>query len=65
MRPFKRVSDPDPYWILILIGQWIRIRIRSGQWIPQNDPQKWKSLKNFMFGGLKASAVAWTSFIDP
>jgi len=24
-----RVSDPDPYWIRIQSGQWIRIRIRN------------------------------------
>jgi hypothetical protein len=29
-----RVSDPDPYWIRIQSGQWIRIRIRN----PDPDP---------------------------
>jgi hypothetical protein len=34
-----RVSDPDPDWIRIQSGQWIRIRIRN----PDSDPggQKW------------------------
>jgi hypothetical protein len=31
---FFRVSDPDPYWIRIQSGQWIRIRIRN----PDPDP---------------------------
>ena len=35
-----RVADPDPYpdpdWIRIQSGQWIRIRIQEGK----NDPQK-------------------------
>jgi hypothetical protein len=45
-----RVADPDPYWIRIQLGQWIRIRN------PDPDPggQKCltkvkKKLKNFMF----------------
>jgi hypothetical protein len=25
----RKVSDPDPYWIRIQLGQWIRIRIRN------------------------------------
>ncbi len=29
-----RVADPDPYWILIQSGKWIRIQ--EGK----NDPQK-------------------------
>jgi hypothetical protein len=34
-RPIKiSVSDPDPYWIRIQSGQWIRIRIRN----PDPDP---------------------------
>ncbi len=34
-----RVADPDPNWIRIQSGQWIRIRIRN----PDPDPggQKW------------------------
>ncbi len=33
-----RVADPypDPDWIQIQLGQWIRIRIQEGK----NDPQK-------------------------
>ncbi len=31
---FIRVSDPDPDWIRIQSGQWIRIRIRN----PDPDP---------------------------
>ncbi len=31
-----RVEDPDPDWIRIQSGQWIRIRIEEGK----NDPQK-------------------------
>jgi hypothetical protein len=34
MYPLGRVSDPDPYWIRIQSGQWIRIRIRN----PDLDP---------------------------
>ncbi len=30
----SRVSDPDPYWIRIQSGQWIRICIRD----PDPDP---------------------------
>ncbi len=62
------VSDPDPDWI----------RIQSGQWIPDPDPggQKWPTkieknyeisyfeVLNVLFWGLKASPVAWTSFVD-
>jgi hypothetical protein len=46
MMDIFRVSDPDPYWIRIQSGQWIRsgsgpvfgIRIQEGK----NDPQKKK-----------------------
>ncbi len=31
-----RVVDPDPDWIRIQSGLWIRIRIQEGK----NDPQK-------------------------
>jgi hypothetical protein len=27
--PVGRVADPDPDWIRIQLGQWIRIRIRN------------------------------------
>jgi hypothetical protein len=30
------VVDPDPDWIRIQVGPWIRIRIQEGK----NDPQK-------------------------
>ncbi len=30
--------EPDPYWIRIQSGLWIRIRIQEGK----NDPQKYK-----------------------
>jgi hypothetical protein len=35
-----RVADPDPDWILIQLGQWIRIRIRVRIQEGKNDPQK-------------------------
>ncbi len=31
-----RIRDPDPYWIRIQSGLWIRIRIRI--WNPDPDP---------------------------
>jgi hypothetical protein len=31
-----RVVDPDPDWIRVQSGLWIRIRIQEGK----NDPQK-------------------------
>ncbi len=45
-----KVSDPDPYWIRIQSGQWIRIRIRNLYPDPgeKNDPQKYiKKIKKF------------------
>jgi hypothetical protein len=38
------VSDPDPYWILIQSGQWIRIRIEEGK----NEQQKRNFFRNFI-----------------
>jgi hypothetical protein len=38
-----RVSDPDPDWMRIQSGPWIRIRIQEGK----NDPQKFKKVKTF------------------
>jgi len=37
-----RAPDPDPYWIRIQSGQWIRIRIRirNPDQEGKNDPQK-------------------------
>jgi hypothetical protein len=35
-----RVSDPDPYWIRIQSGQWIRIRIRIRNSDPDPEGQK-------------------------
>ena len=37
-----RVADPDPNWIRIQSGQWIRIRIRNPVRIQEGktDPQK-------------------------
>jgi hypothetical protein len=35
---FTRVSDPDPDWIRIQSGQWIRIRNRIQE--GKNDPRK-------------------------
>jgi hypothetical protein len=52
------------------------IRIQSGQWIRiqegKNDPQKIEKKKNIscfevldiLFGGLKASLVAWPSYVE-
>ncbi len=70
----SRVADPDPIWIRIQSGQWIRIRIRN----PDPDPrgQKWPTqveknleISNFevldvLFWELKASFVTWKSFIE-
>jgi hypothetical protein len=36
--PQKRVVDPDPYWIRIQSGLWIRIRIRIRNPDPGPDP---------------------------
>ncbi len=44
MQSSTRVADPDPHWIRILSGQWIRIRIQEGK----NYPQKQKKLRIFM-----------------
>jgi hypothetical protein len=46
-RPMSRVADPDPNWIRIQSGQWIRIRIRNPD--PGPGGQKWptKVEKNF------------------
>jgi hypothetical protein len=47
----RRVTDPDPDWIRIQSGQWIRIRIRN----PDLDG---------LFGELKASSVTLTFFME-
>ncbi len=41
LREETRVADPDPdpYWIRIQSGQWIRIRIRNPD--PDQGEQKW------------------------
>jgi hypothetical protein len=62
------VSAPDPEWIRILSGQ-IQIRIPDPDPDPgrPNLPTKKKkensafAALNFLFWGLKASPVAWTS----
>ncbi len=35
-----RIADPDPNWIRIQSGQWIRIRNPDPHPGGQNDPQK-------------------------
>ncbi len=64
-----RVADPDPNWIRIQSGQWIRISIRNPD--PDLGGQKWPTkvekikkfhvLKCWMFS-FESSAVTWTSF---
>ena len=45
-----RVSDPDPDWIRIQSGQWIRIRIRNPDSDPDPGGQKWPTkVEKFMF----------------
>jgi hypothetical protein len=59
-------SDPDPHWIQIQSGPWIRIQEFK------SDPQKLKKfLKNSCFEALdvlflwlKASTLVWTSFTE-
>jgi hypothetical protein len=50
-----RVADPDPNWIRIQPGQWIRIgiRIRNPDSDPRgkNDHKNRKKLRNFIFWG--------------
>ncbi len=65
---YSSFSNPDPDWIQIQSGQWIRIRIWIWIWIwkphpgGQNDPRK---VLDVVFRGLKASSVAWTSLWRP
>ncbi len=47
-----RVADPDPNWIRIQLGQWIRIRIsysESGSRRAKMTYESRKKLRNFMF----------------
>ncbi len=67
-----RVSDPDPDWIRIQSGQWIRIRNRD----PDPGGQKWPTkvekigksscfdVLDGIFWELKASSVTWTYFME-
>ncbi len=71
---YSRVTDPDPDWMQIQSGQWIRIRIRN----PDSDPggQKWPTkvdkifrsscfeMLDGLFWDLKASSVTWTFFME-
>jgi len=68
---FRSLSDPDPDWIPDSIRSWIRIRI--GNRIQEGKKNhKSREKKKFhviegldvLFWSLKASAVAWTSFME-
>jgi hypothetical protein len=57
------VSDPDPDWIQIQSGQWIRIRIQEGK-NRKNYEIACFEVPDVLFGRFKASSVAWTSFME-
>ena len=66
------VSDPDPDWIRIQSGQWIRIRNPD----PEPGGQKWPTKVEIFFKSscfevldglfceLQASSVTWTCFME-
>ncbi len=71
--PLTRVSDPDPDWIRIQSGHWIRIRIRNPD--PALGGQKWPTkgekihvlkfeVLDGLFCELQASSVTWTYFME-
>ena len=46
--PKSSVSDPDPDWIRIQWGPWIRIRIRNPDPDPDPGARKWRFFQVFL-----------------
>ncbi len=69
-QPANRVANPDPNWIRIQSGQWIRIRNPDSESGPGSRRAKMThksgsfEVLDVLFWELKASSVTWTFFME-